>query len=356
MYALIAIGVVMIYSASAVLAELTYRQAAYFLWRQLFAIVVGTAAFSFCSSLHPEQARRHSRLLIGIAIIFLVLVLLPYVGYSAGGARRWLRFPFFSFQPVEYVKLAVCIYLADYLTRKRKVILEGSAIVFVPPSLLLLTVGCLILAQPDLGSCFFLLMISGIMFFLSGIRFWYIALVGIFAAAGFVLLIVRAPYRLHRVIAYLDPWKDPQGNGFQIIQSFLAFGLGGFKGVGLGQSTQKLFYLPQSHTDFIFSIIGEELGFVGTSFVVILYLAFFILGYRMAKRCREPFLRLFAFSLVMLVVLEALMNLLVATGMIPTKGLPLPFISYGGTAIVFHMAAVGLLVAVDREASRYARE
>jgi len=169
------------------------------------------------------------------------------------------------------------------------------------------------------------------------------------------VLIMSVPYRMNRIAAYLDPWKDPQGSGFQIIQSFLAFGLGGIKGVGLGQSTQKLFYLPQSHTDFIFSIIGEELGLIGTLVVVALYGLFFYLGYRVARRSRDPFMKLLSYALVLLVILQALLNLLVTLGLIPTKGLPLPFISYGGTALVFHMASVGILVAVDRSSVRFSR-
>ena len=153
--------------------------------------------------------------------------------------------------------------------------------------------------------------------------------------------------------AYLDPWKDPRGSGFQIIQSFLAFGLGGLRGVGLGQSTQKLFYLPQNYTDFIFSIIGEELGLIGALSVLALYAAFLFFGTRIALRAKEPFMKLLAYSVVLLIVLQALINLLVALGLVPTKGLPLPFVSYGGTALVFHMISVGILVAVDRKSMLY---
>lgn len=354
MYTLISTGVVMIYSASAVFAEQHFHQATYFLWRQLLAVSIGTFIFFVCYSLQPDFLKRHSRSFLGLAVLLLILVFVPVVGYSAGGARRWIRLPFLTFQPVEYAKFALCVYLADYLSRKRKTIVAGSLRVFVPPFILLLAMSALIVAQPDLGSCAFLLLISGILFFLSGIRLRYIVVVSLGAVAMLVGLIVIAPYRMSRIVAYLDPWKDPQGSGFQIIQSFLAFGLGGVKGVGLGQSTQKLFYLPQAHTDFIFSIISEELGLIGAVFVLALYALFFFLGNRVARRCQDPFSRLLSYSLVLLVTLQALMNLLVTTGLIPTKGLPLPFISYGGTALIFHMASVGLLVAIDRTATRYA--
>lgn len=355
MYTLISIGVVMTYSSSAVFAEQRFHQATYFLWRQLLAISSGTFIFFVCYSLQPDFLKRHSRLFIGLAILLLTLVFVPGIGHAAGGARRWIRIPFLTFQPVEYAKLALCIYLADYLSRKRDAIVEGSLRVFVSPLVLLLGLSALIVAQPDLGSCAFLLLLSGILFFLSGVRPRYLMMVAISAVGVLVFLIVGTPYRMSRIAAYLDPWKDPQGSGFQIIQSFMAFGLGGEKGVGLGQSTQKLFYLPQAHTDFIFSIIGEELGLIGAVFVLALYALFFFLGNRVTRRCQDPFLRLLSYSLVLHVTLQALMNLLVTTGLIPTKGLPLPFISYGGTALVFHMASVGLLVAIDRTTTRHTR-
>jgi cell division protein FtsW len=355
MYALIAIGVVMIYSASAVHAEQAYDDATYFLWHQLVAVLLGTLIFLISFSMNPELLRRYSRLIMGLAIVLLLLVFLPLVGRAAGGAQRWIQLPFFNFQPVEYAKLAICIYLADYLARKRKLIVEGSIVVFGPPLAITCIVGVLVMAQPDLGSCVFFFMMVGILFFLSGIRLRYILLAAAAAGSLITFLIISEPYRMKRVVAYLDPWKDPQGSGFQIIQSFLAFGLGGVQGVGLGQSTQKLFYLPQSHTDFVFSIIGEELGLLGTFSVVGLYVLFFYFGNRVASRARDPFMRLLAYALILLVILQALMNLLVTVGLIPTKGLPLPFVSYGGSALIFHMAAVGILIAIDRASSSYLR-
>ena len=355
MFTLIAIGVVMTYSASAVYADQTFHSPTYFFRRQVFYVIIGSFLFSLASSLDTDFLRRHSRLLVGIGVVLLLAVFLPYIGRSAGGARRWIRFPFFSFQPVEYVKLAMCVYLADYLSRKRKQITEGSLVVFFPPLAVLFFVFALIIIQPDLGSCIFLILLTGILFFLSGIRLRYILVAAFCVGILVVIFILRAPYRMNRVTAYLDPWKDPRGSGFQIIQSFLAFGLGGIKGVGLGQSTQKLFYLPQSHTDFILSIVGEELGLIGVLLIVALYVAFFFFGNRIVQRCRDPFLRLLSFSLVLIVVLQAIVNLLVAIGLVPTKGLPLPFISYGGTALIFHMISVGILIAVDRSSIIFSR-
>lgn len=353
MYTLLAIGVVMIYSASAVYADQVFHSPTYFLRRQLFYVIIGSFLFFLSSALDPDFLRRHSRLLMGIAVILLFAVFLPVLGRTAGGARRWVQLPFFTFQPVEYAKVAMCVYLADYISRKREPITKGSLSVFYAPFILLFLIFALVIAQPDLGSCIFLFLLMGILFFISGIRFRYILFALTLALALVIFLIWQAPYRMSRITAYLDPWKDPKGSGFQIIQSFIAFGLGGIKGVGLGQSTQKLFYLPQSHTDFIFSIIGEELGLIGASAVVALYAVFFFFGNRLAQKCREPYLRLLAFSLVILITLQALINLLVAVGLIPTKGLPLPFVSYGGTALVFHMISVGILVAIDKKSVRF---
>ena len=352
MYILIALGVVMTYSASAVYASQVFGSPTYFLRRQLFCVVIGSFIFFMSSSINLDFLKRHSRLLMGVAILLLAAVFLPVLGHSAGGARRWIRLPFITFQPVEYAKLAMCIYLADYLSRKRQPITSGSISAFFPPAVLLFFVFLLVIAQPDLGSCIFLFLLMGILFFLSGIRLRYILLAALGIVGAVVVLIWRAPYRMSRITAYLDPWKDPRGSGFQIIQSFLAFGLGGIKGVGLGKSTQKLFYLPQSHTDFIFSIIGEELGLLGALAVVVLFAIFFFCGNRLAQRCHDPFLKLLAFALVVFITLQALINLLVTVGLIPTKGLPLPFISYGGTALMFHMTSVGILVAIDRQANR----
>src|SRR3990167_3565582 len=347
-YVLVAIGIVMIYSASAVYSDQIYKHSSYFLIRQIIFVAIGSFVFFLSSSLDPDFLRKQSLVIIGISIVMLVAIFMPFLGHTAGGARRWIQLPFFTFQPAEFTKLSMCVYLADYLSRKSKAISTGSLVVFIPPIAILFVLLGLMIVQPDLGSCIFLLLLCGTLFFLSGIRFRYIMIAGVLVAIVLVFLILEAPYRMRRITAYLDPWKDPQGSGFQIIQSFIAFGLGGIRGAGLGESTQKLFYLPQAHTDFIFSIIGEELGLIGTVVIVILYFSYFVVGIRIAQRSRSPFHRLLAYALTLLITLQAIINLLVVLGLIPTKGLPLPFISYGGTALIFHMMAVGVLVAIDR--------
>jgi cell division protein FtsW len=355
MYALVALGVVMTYSASAIYADQFFHSPTYFLRRQFFYVTIGSILFWLVSSLDPEFLRRHARFLMILAVILLLAVFLPFLGHTAGGARRWIKLPFVTFQPAEYAKLALCIYLSDYLSRKRQRITKGSLSVFYVPLTLVSLIFILVIAQPDLGSCVFLFLLMAVLFFLSGIRMRYI-LIAVFGAFFIIsFLIWQAPYRMSRITAFLDPWKDPKGSGFQIIQSFIAFGLGGIKGVGLGESTQKLFYLPQSHTDFIFSIIAEELGLIGALCVVGLFALFFFFGNRLAQRCRDPFFKLLAFSLVVFITLQALINFLVTVGLVPTKGLPLPFVSYGGTALIFHMISIGILVAIDKQSVRYSR-
>lgn len=347
-YLLVSLGIVMTYSSSAIYAEQVLKSPTYFLKRQLIYAVIGTFFLFFVASQDPYLCREHAREILIFSLGLLVVVLIPSIGYEAGGARRWIRLGPLNFQPAEIAKLAVCIYLSDYLARKIKEIQRGEWMVLLPP-LLVLALACgLILLQPDLGSSVFIFLLAVVLFFLAGIRLRYVLLAGVIFIPALYFLVIRTPYRLIRVTAYLNPWNDPQGSGFQIIQSLLAFGMGGWKGVGLGESTQKLFYLPQSYNDFIFSIIGEEWGLLGTFTVLGLYVVIFFAGFRIALRGRGNFEKLFVISLISAIVFQAMINMLVATGLIPTKGLPLPFVSYGGSSLVFNLLAVGLLLAMDR--------
>ena len=351
--ALVAIGIVMTYSASGIYADQVMGDPLYFLMRQMAYFCIGAVFLLFFSLVNPQFYQRNSRLIMLFAIFLLLAVYVPAIAKATRGTRRWLHLFGFNFQPAEFSKLALCIYFSDYVTRKEKAIVRGSFSVFIPPLIVLLIISMLILMQPDLGSVVILFIISGILFFLSGIRQRYIWLFLFVCATISYFAIIKVPYRVERIMAYLNPWSDPQGSGFQIIQSFLALALGGIQGVGLGQSTQKLFYLPQSYTDFIFSIIGEELGFLGAAFVVTLFLLFLIFGIRIARRQYEPFKKFLSLSLVLLIIVQVIINILVATGLLPTKGLPLPFISYGGSSLVMNMVAVGIIVGVDRVHFRY---
>lgn len=349
---LVGLGIVMTYSASAIYAQRVYDNAEHFLIRQCLYAVAGTVTLFAAASVPIHFWQKHARSLIILAIGFLILVYIPGIGHTAGGAQRWIGLRMINFQPAEFAKITVCIYLSDYLSRKIKPIKKGSLLTFLPPLVLVGAVCVLTLAQPDLGSTAFMLMIVAFLFFLSGIKLRYVgaALLGILPV--FYFLVLHVPYRASRVTAYLNPWDDPQGSGFQIIQSFIAFGLGGVHGAGLGQGIQKLFYLPSSHNDFIFSVIAEELGLLGVFFVLALYGIIFVCGIQMAEESRGHYERLLIIALTLMIVLQALIHMLVTTGLIPTKGLPLPFVSFGGTSLVFNMMAAGLLLAADRQGSR----
>lgn len=347
-YLLAGLGIVMTYSASAVYADQVYKNPQHFLIRQIIYATLGTIVLYVTSSVPLAFWKRNARVLVLLSIALLVVVFLPWIGKSAGGARRWIDLRFFHFQPAEFAKIAVCLYLADYLTRKRKPIRKGSLSIFLPP-LLMIGVMCLLtLLQPDLGSTAFILLLVSILIFLAGIRLRYVLISSLVLIPMFYFLIIRVPYRLSRVSAYLNPWDDPQGSGFQIIQSFLAFALGGVDGVGLGESMQKLFYLPSSYNDFIFSVIGEEWGLIGTTLVIFLYGIIFISGIQMAGSTPHAYDKLLILSLTLMIVLQALIHMLVTTGLVPTKGLPLPFVSFGGTSLIFNFMALGLILSTQR--------
>jgi cell division protein FtsW len=281
--------------------------------------------------------------------VLLVLVLLPGFGVSINGSRRWLRVGPLSFQPAELAKLALVLYLAAFLARKRDELQEFWRGVF-PPLAVGGTLAMLVLAQPDLGSCLTLLALTLGLLFLAGARTRWLGLLVIPALPLAALAVWMAPYRMRRVFAFLDPWQDPRGSGFQIIQSWLALGGGGLFGRGIGESKQKLFYLPEAHTDFIFAIVGEELGFIGAALVVGLFAALVWRGLRVGIRAADPFGAYLALGITVLIATQTLVNLGVVTGMLPTKGLPLPFLSFGGSALVMTMLATGVLLNISQDA------
>lgn len=343
----LSLGVVMVYSSSGIYALQELGDKTYFLRRHLLFLAVGTVLTLAVMTVDYRDLRKAAKPLMFAALILLVLVLIPGIGKASFGARRWFKVGPFSLQPSEFAKLAVLIYTADFLARKQNRLnhfWEG----FLPPILVLGATCLLILKQPDLGTPVLLGNIVLIMMLIAGSRISHIASLGILALPALFFLVINVPYRLTRILAFLDPWQDSQGIGFQLSQSQIALGSGGFWGVGLGKSMQKLFYLPAAHTDFIFSIIGEELGMVGTLAVLFLFMAFIWQGARIAKRTQDPFGHFLAIGIVVMLGLQAVVNVGVSIGAFPTKGLPLPFISYGGSALIFHMLAVGLLLNISR--------
>ncbi|MCG8432291.1 MAG: putative lipid II flippase FtsW, partial [Candidatus Omnitrophica bacterium] len=273
--------------------------------------------------------------------------LIPGIGREVGGARRWFRFRFISFQPSELAGLVMVFYLADFIARKQsmmKSFMQG----FVPPLCILGVCSGLILLEPDLGTTMSIGMVVFLMLYVSGVRFRYLVSTVLAALPALYLLVFTVPYRRMRIMAFLNPWLDPRGSGFQIIQSQIALGSGGLFGVGLGHSKQKLFYLPAAHTDFIFSIIGEELGLMGTFGIVLLFMLLIYHGVKIVRNSRDRFDFFLAFGIVLMITLKAVINIGVSCGVFPTKGLPLPFISYGGSSLVMDMVSIGLLLNIAK--------
>ncbi|MFH1655111.1 MAG: putative lipid II flippase FtsW [Candidatus Omnitrophota bacterium] len=344
---LICLGVVMIYSTSSIYAWQKLGDPAYFLKRHILYIMLGTILTLLIMSIDYRLLQRHAKSIMLISLFLLILVLIPGVGREISGARRWFRFFGLSFQPAEFAQLAMIIYVASFLSRENKNIKDFYS-GFLPVITVLGIFTILILVQPDLGMSVALVTIAFFMLFVGGIRLAHLGAIALLSLPVLYLLIYRVPYRLSRIVSFWDPWKDPKGSGFQLIQSQLALGSGGMLGVGLGRGMQKLFYLPAAHTDFIFSIIGEELGLIGTLSVVVLFILFIWLASKIAMNATDSFGHYLGIGITAVIAFEAIVNIGVSTGTLPTKGLPLPFISYGGTSLVLDMISVGLLLNISK--------
>jgi len=349
---LLGIGIVMIYSASAIYAYGNMGDSLYFLKRHLLYLVIGLVMMIITMSVDIETFRKLARPVILFSIIMLVLVLIPHIGRETSGARRWFRVGPINFQPSEFAKIAMILYMADFISRKEKGI-KNFIYGYLPAMMVLGVMAGLVLIEPDLGTAITISLITVIMLFCGGVKVFHILISLLASLPALYLLLFRVPYRRKRIMMFLNPWADKRGAGFQIIQSFIALGSGGLFGVGLGQSKQKLFYLPASHTDFIFSIIGEELGFIGSLAIVILFGLFVWEGMKVVFKAYGTFERTLCLGIVSLIALEAIINIGVTAGALPTKGLPLPFISYGGSGLIFHLAAVGLLLNVAKTCETY---
>ena len=349
---LVSIGIVMIYSASAIYAYGNMGDSLYFLKRHLLYLALGLVLMFVAMSIDINRLKKIAKPAMLFTVILLVLVLVPHIGKEIAGAKRWFKFGPVNFQPSELAKIVTILYMADLIARK-DTLMKNFMHGYLPAVMVLGLVVGLVLLEPDLGTAVTISVITMIMLFVGGVAFPYIVASILASLPALYLLLFRVPYRRKRMMIFLNPWSDKRGTGFQIIQSFVALGSGGLLGVGLGQSKQKLFYLPASHTDFIFSIIGEELGFLGTASIVILFTIFVWQGMRVAFRAIGTFEKLLSLGIVSLIALEAIINIGVTAGALPTKGLPLPFISYGGSGLIFHMTAVGLLLNVAKTCEIY---
>ena len=348
MLLLMAFGALMIYSSTSVVTPLFAKKKItefYYFKRHLFTMILGSLALLITYRLKPTFLKKISVPLLVFSFVLLLLVFLPHVGVTAGGARRWIRLWPTTFQPSELVKLAMVIFLAKYMSAAEYSTEHFSS--FAKPVMVMAIFQVVFLKQPDFGATMSLALLTFGMLFISGMRLRYLASV-LLLATPLIYKLLMEPYRLRRITSFLDPWKDPQGSGFQLIQSFISIGSGGITGLGLGESKQKLSFLPASHTDFIFCLVGEELGLIGATLVIALFLMLFLRGITVANRSRNNFQYYLAYGLTMMISIQVLINFAVVTGMVPTKGLPLPFMSYGGSALLVNMAAIGLLLRISK--------
>ncbi|MFZ7125959.1 MAG: putative lipid II flippase FtsW [Desulfobacterales bacterium] len=348
---LVGVGIVMIYSASSALAADRWGDGYFFLKRQGMFAAAGVVVLVVCRHLPYRWFKPLAYPILILAVAILVLVLIPGFGKTAGGATRWLRLGAFTLQPSEFARFALILYLAYSLSKKGNAVRE-FAIGFVPHAAVLTLLAVPILMQPDFGSVVILTLITGTLMFVGGVPLTQLAAAAAVALPIGGLLAMTADYRFKRVMSFMNPWDYPTAEGYQVIHSLMAFGSGGVGGSGIGRSLQKLYYLPEPHTDFIFSVIGEELGLIGVGIVIVLYGVILWRSCGIARRTTDPFGSLMAIGLTAGLYFQVCINMGVALGLLPTKGLTLPFLSYGGSSLLLNMAAVGILMNIGATARR----
>lgn len=349
-FILLGIGLVMVFSASSVEAMVLFKDPYYFLNKQIIWSVLGLVAMFFISKIDYWHYPKWAFPLFALTFLLLIAVLIPGVGRNINGARRWIGFGSLVFQPSEVAKISVVLLFATTLTGTRfrpERFIRG----ILPHIGILAIVFALILKEPDMGTAMALGGTAFTMMFVAGGKKRYLG--GLIAAAIPIVavMIMAAPYRRQRFLAFLDPWKHPLGSGYHIIQSLYALGSGGLFGVGLGRSSLKYFYLPEQHTDFIFAILGEELGFIGAATVVILFFFFAWRGFKIAIAAPDRFSSILAVGVTMMIILQATINIAVVTASMPITGIPLPFISYGGSSLVFALAGIGALLNISKHST-----
>lgn len=345
-FALLSLGLLMVYSSSHIWAEFKYADKLFFVKRQLLFGGVGVVAMFSIMAIPYNTWQKYAKPILFACFLLLLIVLIPGIGIIRGGAQSWIGIGAFSIQPSEFMKLGLIIFLAAYLSIHQKDITSFTK-GFLPLLVLIFTAFGLIMLQPDLGTGVVLVLTCTIMIFVSGARISHFVGLGLVGIVGFVFLIISAPYRISRITAFLNPWEDPLGDGFQIIQSLYAIGPGGLMGVGLGNSLQKYFYLPEPQTDFIFSILGEELGFIGGTLTIILFVMLFWRGIKVSLEAPDSFGRLVALGIVSMLTIQVMINISVVIGLIPVTGITLPFLSYGGSSLTLTLFSVGILLNIS---------
>lgn len=350
-FLLIAIGLTMVASASMVISEKIYQQPFHFLIRQTMFLGIGLVAMLVIIRIPSNLWQQMGPLLFIVALLLLMAVLIPGIGRSVNGSRRWIGIGPVALQVSEFVKLAMIIYIAGYLVRRQQEV-RTKVIGFIKPMFLLGFIGVLLLMQPDFGATVVIFTTVMSMMFLAGVRLRQFVVLLSIVAAAFALLAISAPYRMARLTTFINPWANPFGSGYQLTQSLIAFGRGGWFGVGLGDSIQKLFYLPEAHTDFLFAVLAEELGLLGVLAVVGLFILLVVRALLIGRRAQlrgKSFAAYSAYGIAIWLGMQAVVNIGVNAGMLPTKGLTLPLMSYGGSSLLIDCMAIGLLLRIDHE-------
>ncbi|HZR79705.1 MAG TPA: putative lipid II flippase FtsW [Candidatus Binatia bacterium] len=346
---LLGLGLVMVFDASFFIGQERYGNPYALVRRHVAFLVAGLALAALVLRIDARRLERWAYPAALLAIALVALSVIPGIGQVRGGARRWLSLGILAFEPSELLKPAFVLYLARSLVRKRER-LDDFAYGVLPHLVVAAVPIALLLVQPDFGAAMVIGVLTIGMLFAAGARPLHLGALSAAALPGVFALVWWKPYRWARLVAFLDPWSDAERGGFQLVQSLIAFGSGGLLGVGLGNGKQKLFYLPEGHTDFIFALVGEELGLAGAIAVLVCFAVIGLRGFRVAARLTDPFARLVAFGLTFLLVTQATMNVGVVLGLLPTKGLPLPLVSYGGSSMLATVATVAMLVGLSREA------
>ena len=353
---LVITGMCMVYSASCINAAERFKDGTLFLRKQAVFAIAGMIGMFLITRVPYRQYRRFAYPFLFASVVLLLAVFIPGVGKKAGGACRWIGFSLFSFQPSEIAKLAVIIFLSYSLEKKEQNIGIFS-IGVLPHLVVVLPIVGLVLLQPDFGTAVIFILLLFVFLFVAGVPRWYfVSLFMMAAVAAVPLIMYKGAYRIQRLFAFLDPWAHYKGAGYHVVQSLLAFGSGGLWGRGLGNGTQKLLYLPEPHTDFILSVIGEEIGLVGVLLVIVLFGAILYCGLQIALNACDLFGTYLALGITFLIGLQAIINMDVVMGLMPTKGTTLPFISYGGTSLLMNLLCVGILVGISDQSDCRVRQ
>lgn len=348
---LLAFGLLMVASTSMVISDRQFGYSLHYFIRQLIYLLMGLVLAWGATRIPMQFWKKISSILVIISLFFLIIVLVPGIGKVVNGSRRWISLGFISLQVSEVAKLFAVLYLASYLQRFRQQV-QSEWMGFIKPIALLFIIVALLLLEPDFGTAMVITITFLMLLFIAEVRLWPFLLFFCLIAAAMIVLAITSPYRLERLTTFLNPWKTAYGSGYQLIQSLIAFGRGGIWGVGLGNSVQKLFYLPEAHTDFIFAVVAEELGLVGELLLiasfVILIARIFVVGQR-AQRHDDLFSAYVAFSVGIWFAVQAMINVGVSAGVLPTKGLTLPFISYGGSSLLINCLVIGIMLRLSYE-------